>query len=113
MNSHNSFPSIITSHPTADISFDGVKSHLIQAGEQQFIFMEFEKDVVVPEHFHDAQWAVVLDGEIEITIGGVKNVFKKSDTYFVEKGVKHSAKIKKGYTDLTLFNQPVRYKVKN
>ena len=112
MNSHNSFPSIITSYPTADIPFDGVKSHLIQAGEQQFIFMEFEKDVDVPEHSHEAQWAVVLDGEIEMTIGGEKNVFKKGYTYFVEKGVKHSAKIKKGYTDLTLFNQPDRYKVK-
>ena len=59
-----------------------------------------------------SNWAVVLDGEIEMTIGGVKNVFKKGDTYFVEKGIKHSAKIKKGYTDLTLFNQPDRYKVK-
>jgi hypothetical protein len=48
-----------------------------------------------------------------MTIGGVKNVFKKGDTYFVEKGVKHSAKIKKGYTDLTLFNQPDRYKSKH
>ncbi len=63
-------------HLNGDIPFDGVKSHLIQAGEQQFIFMEFEKDVEVPEHSHDAQWAVVLEGEIEITIGGVKNVFK-------------------------------------
>jgi quercetin dioxygenase-like cupin family protein len=105
-------PAIITSHPSADIPFEGVKSHLIQAGEQQFIFMEFEKDVEVPEHSHEAQWAVVLDGEIEMTIGGVKTVFKKGDTYFVEKGVKHSAKIKKGYIDLTLFNQPDRYKVK-
>jgi len=66
------FPSIISSHPSADIPFDGVKSHLIQAGEQQFIFMEFEKDVEVPEHSHDAQWAVVLDGEIEMTIEEVK-----------------------------------------
>jgi quercetin dioxygenase-like cupin family protein len=95
MTSSKFFPSIITNHPTADIPFDGVKSHLIQAGEQQFIFMVFEEDVVVPEHSHEAQWAVVLEGEIEMTIGGVKNVFKKGDTYFVEKGVKHSAKIKK------------------
>ncbi|GEM_PF-4548806 len=74
--------------------------------------MNFEKDVEIPEHSHEAQWGVILDGEIELTIDGKKYIFKKGDTYFIPKGVKHSAKIKKGYKDLTLFNQKDRYKAK-
>jgi quercetin dioxygenase-like cupin family protein len=106
------FPDIITKHQSADIPLDGVKSHLVQAGKQQFIFMQFDNDVEVPEHFHEAQWGVVLGGEIELTIAGKRNILKKGDTYYIDKDVKHSAKIKKGYSDLTLFNQPDRYIVK-
>lgn len=111
MTSSNFFPYIITEQPGADIPVDGVKSHLIQAGQQQFVFMQFEKDIEVPEHSHEAQWGVVLDGEIELIIDGQKKKLKKGDTYFIDKDVRHSAKIKKGYSDLTLFNQPDRYKV--
>jgi len=83
-----------------------------QGENQQFVFMSFENDVEVPEHSHEAQWGVVLDGEIELTIDGKKYTFTKGDTYFIPKDVKHSAKIKKGYKDLTLFNQKDRYKAK-
>lgn len=106
------FPEIIEKYPSADIQIEGVNSRLIQAGEQQFIFMEFEKDIKIPEHSHNAQWGVVLEGEIELTINGKTQTLKKGDTYNIEKDVKHSAKIKKGYKDLTLFNQKDRYKAK-
>ena len=106
------FPDIISHLPEAEIPIAGVKSHLAQCGNQQFIFMNFENDVEVPEHSHEAQWGVVLDGEIELIIEGKKNIFRKGDTYFIPKDIKHSAKIKKGYSDLTLFNQKDRYKKK-
>ncbi|MBX7204720.1 MAG: cupin domain-containing protein [Bacteroidia bacterium] len=106
------FPDIITRHPGADIPLDGVNSRLVHAGEQQFIFMEFDRDVEVPDHSHNAQWGVVLDGQMEITINGKTQTFTKGDTYFIGKDIMHSAKIKKGYKDLTLFDQPDRYKEK-
>jgi len=91
---------------------DGVNSRLVQAGEQQFIFMEFDRDVEVPNHSHNAQWGVVLAGQMEMTIDGKTQTFTKGDTYFIGRDVMHSAKIKKGYKDLTLFDQPDRYKEK-
>ncbi|MFH1334977.1 MAG: cupin domain-containing protein, partial [Candidatus Zixiibacteriota bacterium] len=94
------------------IPLEGVTSHLFQGKDQQFIFMSFDRDVQVPEHSHEGQWAVVLDGEIELTIDGKKSTFKRGDTYFIPKGVKHGARIKKGYKDLTLFDQKDRYKAK-
>jgi len=108
----NFFPEIITKLPAADIPLEGVNSHLFQSQDQQFIFMSFDKDVQVPEHSHEGQWAVILDGEIELTVDGKKSTFKRGDTYFIPKGVKHSARIKKGYKDLTLFDQKDRYKAK-
>ena len=105
-------PEIVTRHPQADIPLDGVKSHVVQAGDQQFIFMEFERDVEVPEHSHNAQWGFVLEGEMEITIGGKPRLLKKGASYFIEKDEIHSAKIKKGSRDLTLFDQKDRYRIK-
>ena len=108
----NFFPEIITNIPEADIPIERLHSHLFQGKNQQFVFMSFENDVEVPEHSHKAQWGVVLDGEIELIIDGKKFTFTKGDTYFIPKDVKHSAKISKGYKDLTLFNQKDRYKTK-
>jgi quercetin dioxygenase-like cupin family protein len=112
MDNDGFFPDIITDLPEADIPIEGLKSKLFQGEQQQFIFMTFEKDAVVPEHSHEAQWGVVLDGEIELTIGSDTFTFRKGDTYFIPKNVVHSAKVKSGYKDLTLFDQKDRYGIK-
>ena len=112
MPKENFFPKIITKLPEADIPIEGVRSHLFQGQNQQFVFMSFEKDAEAPEHSHEGQWAVVLDGGIELTVDGKIHTFKKGDTYFIPKGVMHSARVRRGYKDLTLFDQKDRYKVK-
>ena len=112
MPKENFFPVIIINLPEADIPIEGVHSYLFQGENQQFIFMSFENYVEVPEHSHEAQWGVILDGEIELTIDSKKCTFAKGDTYFIPKDVKHSARIRKGYKDLTFFNQKDRYKAK-
>ena len=112
MPKENFFPEIVTNLPEADIPIEGVHSHLFQGENQQFVFMSFESDAEVPEHAHEAQWGVILNGEIELTVDGKQHVFKKGDTYFIPKDVKHSARIRKGYRDLTLFDQKDRYKAK-
>jgi quercetin dioxygenase-like cupin family protein len=112
MTEEDFFPEIVTKLPQAEIPFEGIRSHLFQGQSQQFVFMSFDRDADVPEHSHEAQWGVVLDGEIELTIGGNTQVFKRGDTYSIPKGVPHSAKIKRGYKDLTLFDQKDRYRAK-
>ena len=107
-----SFQRYFTNLPEADIPIKEVHSYLFQGENQQFIFMSFENYGEVPEHSHEAQWGVVLNGEIELIIDGKKCTFAKGDTYFIPKDVKHSARIKKGYKDLTFFNQKDRYKAK-
>jgi quercetin dioxygenase-like cupin family protein len=103
------FPKIITKLPKADIPIQGLSSYLFQGNDQQILFMEFGNEVEVPEHSHGAQWGVVLSGEIELTIDGQSFNFTKGDTYFIPANTKHSAKIKAGYKDVTLFDQKDRY----
>jgi quercetin dioxygenase-like cupin family protein len=108
----NQFPEIIRNLPKADIPLKGLSSYLFQGKEQQIIFMEFENGVEVSGHSHAAQWGVVLSGEIELVIEGRKTTLKKGDTYFIPAGAAHSAKIKAGYRDITLFDQKDRYQEK-
>lgn len=106
------FPEPILNLPEADIPLKGVKAYLSQGENHQIIFMEFPEDVDLPEHSHASQWGIVLEGEIELVIDGVRNRFKKGDRYFIPEGVKHHGKIFVGYADMTFFDQQDRYDVK-
>ncbi len=104
------FPEIISRHPAADLGLEGVESYLVEASEQQLVFMSFHRDVEVPEDAHEAQWGVVLDGEMELTVEvGERRSLRRGDSYFLPAGVRHSARIRNGYKDVTLFDQKDRY----
>lgn len=107
------FPTPIKKLPEADVPLDGVESYLFQGDTQQIVFMKFTKDVLVPSHSHGSQWAVVLEGTIDLTIDGKEHTFKKGDNYFIPNGVTHSGKIHAGYSDITFFDEPKRYKAKS
>lgn len=98
--------------PEADIPINGVKAFLSQGSNHQIVFMEFSEDVEVPEHTHESQWGIILGGKIELTIDGIKNLFVKGDRFFIDKNIKHSAKIYAGYASMEFFNQADRYKEK-
>jgi quercetin dioxygenase-like cupin family protein len=74
--------------------------------------MQFEKDIPLPEHFHEAQWAVVLEGRIDMVIEGEPRTYTKGDRYYIPAGARHSGRIYAGYADITFFNQSDRYKSK-
>ena len=106
------FPEPITSLPQADIPLAGIKAYLSQADTHQIIFMEFEKDVDLPEHTHAAQVGIVLEGRIDLTVDGDQRTFTKGDRYYIPAGVVHSGKIYAGYADITFFNESDRYSPK-
>jgi len=109
---NNIFPEPIQKLALADIPIDGVTAYLSQAEDHQIIFMQFEKEVDLPEHSHGSQWGIVLEGKIDLVIDGIRKTYMKGDRYFIEKGVKHSGRIYAGYADMTFFNQKDRYGVK-
>jgi len=106
------FPKPIASLPEANIPIEGISAFLSQSETHQVIFMEFAKDVELPEHSHAAQVGFVIEGKIELTINGEHHIFVKGERYYIPEGVKHSGKIFAGYADITFFAEPDRYKKK-
>lgn len=105
------FPPPITALPRAELPVPGARAYLSQAAGHQVLFMAFEETVEVPEHAHASQWGLVVAGEIELTIDGVRRSFGRGDRYFIPAGVRHSARIHAGYADVTFFDEPQRYRV--
>lgn len=106
------FPEPVRLLPQADIPLNGATAYLSQGERHQILFMEFSEDVDLPEHSHEGQWGIVLEGRIELTIGGVKRTYSKGDRYFIPGDVAHSGKIHAGYADMTFFDQADRYPIK-
>ena len=106
------FPEPIRNLPEADIPLKGVRAYLSQSENHQIIFMEFGEDVELPEHSHAAQVGMVLEGMIDLVIGGEKRTYVKGSRYYIPEGVKHSGMIHAGYADVTFFNEPNRYRTK-
>jgi len=79
------FPKPILNLPEADIPLEGVKGYLSQGENDQVIFMEFEKDVELPEHSHESQWEIVIEGKVDLVIEGVKQTYRKGDRFFIPK----------------------------
>jgi len=103
------FPDPIKNLPEANIPLEGIKAYLSQSDTHQIIFMEFAKDVELPEHSHAAQIGIVLEGRIDLMIGGNKEAYTKGDRYYIPEGILHSGKIYAGYADITFFDEPDRY----
>ena len=106
------FPELIEKLPKADIPIQGLTAYLSQAKDHQIVFMQFAEDAEVPEHAHGAQWGIVLEGKIKLTIEGKEHTYSKGDRFYILKGEKHSAKIFAGYTSMECFEDKDRYKTK-
>ncbi len=99
--------------PEAHFPLGGIKAYLSQSAGHQILFMQFTGDVDLPEHAHCAQAGFVLEGKIELVIGGQRLTYSKGERYFIPAGVKYSARVYKGYADITFFSEPDRYAEKN
>ena len=108
----SNFPKPILELPEANIPVEGAKGYLSQGESEQVIFMEFEKDVEIPEHSHDSQWEIVVAGKVDYYEGENKISYTKGDRFYIPKGTKHSAKVYAGYASVAFFNQKERYKKK-
>ncbi len=106
------FPQTIRNLPEVNILISGVKGYIVQGEKEQVVFMEFEKDVEVPEHSHESQWEIVLEGIVDYWEDGKKHTYTKGDRFYVQKGKKHSANVYAGYSCIMFFNQKDRYKKK-
>jgi quercetin dioxygenase-like cupin family protein len=76
------------------------------------VFMDIDPIGGVPEHSHGAQFGVVLEGEMTLTVGGESTRYKKGDTYAIPTGVPHSAEFHTRVKVIDMFDEAARYKAK-
>ena len=107
-------PEIITRLPEADLPFPStiVKTNVLQAEQGQLVFFQILKDIELPAHSHKAQWGTVLEGQVEMTIGGETRLYGPGGAYYIPDGVVHSGKAHAGAKIIDFFEDPNRYRLK-
>jgi quercetin dioxygenase-like cupin family protein len=107
------FADFIKALPQADIPMEGPLAYLLTGGPCQVVFFDLPAGSEVPPHSHGAQWGIVVDGELELTIGGQNKTYRQGDSYFIGDGVVHSGKIESRCQVIDVFADADRYQPKD
>lgn len=107
------FPEFITALPGLDIPFptDVVRANAVASAEGLVVFFTFLQDMDLPPHAHGAQWGTVVAGEIDLTIGENRRIYRPGDSYSIPASVTHSARIAAGTRVIDVFEEADRYAV--
>ena len=105
------YPEIITRLAKIKSLPNGVDGFLLQGKETQLVFFDFNEETTIPPHSHGAQWGIVVDGEIMLTISGVEKKYQKGDSYFIPDGAVHSGITSAGFKAIDFFGQADRYRI--
>ena len=103
------YPEIIKNLPKINIPLNGVEAFLMQSKNNQLVFFDFKEDTEIPLHSHGEQWGIVVDGKIELSIGGIIKTYVKGDSYFIPAGTEHGGKIFAGFKAIDFFDDVDRY----
>ena len=106
------YPDIIKNLPEADVPLPGVQAWIAQGKDFQIVFFEIEPVGAIPPHSHSAQYGIVLEGEMTLTIDGKSRRCIKGDSYFIPEGVVHQAEFHTHFRALDFFAEPTRYSTK-
>jgi quercetin dioxygenase-like cupin family protein len=106
------FPDFIKNLPEANISFKGIKGWLLQGNDRQVVFLEIDPIGEVTKHSHGEQWGIVVEGEMELTIGEVTKTYRKGDYYHIPARTVHSAVFRKKTLAVDVFADKHRYQAK-
>jgi quercetin dioxygenase-like cupin family protein len=107
------FPQFIRELPAVEVPFPGVSGHLLQGRTQQVAFLRFEDDVEVPEHSHNAQWELVIAGEVRLRMGAETKTYRAGDSFYIPAGEAHGASVRAGYRSIVFFDQADRYRARD
>jgi quercetin dioxygenase-like cupin family protein len=110
--SRAAFPEFVTNLPEADIPFPGVRGRISQAPNHQIIFMDIEPIGAVAPHRHGEQWGIVVEGEMELTIGGQTRRYLQGDSYHIAANVEHAATFLTRVRVIDVFADVSRYRAK-
>ncbi len=106
------YPEMIRNLPEVDVPVEGVRAWLLQGKDTQMVFFDIASTAEVPLHSHCGQWGIVIEGEMELTIGEETKTYRKGDWYFIPEGVSHGATFLTRTFVIDVFDDPGRYKPK-
>ncbi len=103
------FPDMITQLPQIVSPAEGVRGWLSQAGDHQIVFFELAGGMNIPPHHHAAQWGIIVEGQMELTIDGDTKTYGPGDSYYIPAGAVHGAKFLTDLRVIDVFAQADRY----
>lgn len=87
----------------------GIKVRSVFLDKTMMTYMEFESNSIIPEHKHPhEQITTILEGKMEMMVGGVTKIVSKGDVVAVPANIPHSAKIQDKFTIAIDAWSPVR-----
>ena len=105
-------PKLLTDLPAILSPIEGIDGYLLQGEDVQGLFFAVKAGVFFPEHSHEAQWGIVIEGEFDITMNGETITYKKGDTYYVPEGVVHTGLYKTDVLSFDVFDSKDKFKRK-
>jgi quercetin dioxygenase-like cupin family protein len=111
MSTEQGYPDLITKLPRIQSPAKGVRGWLLQAPDQQLVFFDIEAIGTIPPHSHGAQWGIVVEGEMDLTIDGETRRVRPGDSYFIPAGAVHSATFLSHCRAIDMFADRDRYEV--
>jgi quercetin dioxygenase-like cupin family protein len=106
------FPDMIRNLPEVEVPFEDIRGWLLSGDDRQVVFFDILPTATVPAHSHCAQWGLMIEGEMDITIDGTTRRVGKGDWYFIPEGVEHSAVFLSRVNVIDMFDARDRYKAK-
>ena len=103
------YPELITALPAIDVPFPGVRGWLSQGPDHQVVFFDIDAIGEVSPHSHGEQWGVVLEGEMELTVGGETRRHGPGASYHIPAGAVHSARFLSRVRAIDVFADRQRY----
>ncbi len=98
------FPPSIRALPRTDLG--GADVYVHDGGGTQVLFIELPADrpaVTVPTHTHDVEWGIVVEGEIEMTVGERTERHGPGATHLLPAGQPHSFRFAPGTCSVHYF----------
>jgi quercetin dioxygenase-like cupin family protein len=98
------FPETVRRLPKT--SLFGVDVYVHDAGGTQILFLELPENrspVTVPTHTHDAEWGIVVEGEIGMTFPDRTEIHSAGMTHWIPSGVAHSFRFAPGTSSIHYF----------
>ena len=106
------YADFIKNLPKAKLAVEGPVAHLLAAPQGQVVFFELPAGSSVPPHSHGAQWGIMVEGDLELTIGEETLRLKPGDSYYIPAGVTHSARVLAFSRAVDVFAEADRYAAK-